>query len=139
MKILIGSNGNNLESTISKRFGHAEYFIVYDTQNDSYITYENDDEQHNHDNLNYFLHEIGVKNFIVGNIGPHAFEKINNPDTRIFVARNMTIIEAVNKFKSNELKQITEPTMKHSVNDHDHHHHDHDHDDHHHHKQLNNN
>lgn len=50
MQIIIGANGKDLESTISKRFGHAEYFILYNLEGNTFIPYKNEDVDHNHDN-----------------------------------------------------------------------------------------
>ena len=114
MLILIGSDGNKLESPIAKRFGHADYFILYNTETKSFEAIENVDEGHNHENLQQFL-DKGVEAFIVGNIGPHAFELVNTPKSKVYLARKMSVQEAVEKFFKGELKKLTEPTAKHSI------------------------
>lgn len=124
MLILLGSDGNYLESPIAKRFGHADYFIVFNTEPKSFEAFENIDEEHNHENLQEFL-DKGVEAFIVGNIGPHAFEIINTSKSKVYLARTMTVQEAINKFLKGELKQLTEPTAKKSIGhgkDEEHHH-----------------
>jgi predicted Fe-Mo cluster-binding NifX family protein len=125
MLILIGSDGNKLDSPIAKRFGHAEYLIQYNTDTKSFEAFTNNDEGHNHDNLQGFL-DNGVEIFIVGNIGPHAFDLINTPKSKVYLARKMSVQESIDKFLKNELKQLTEPTAKqsigHSHDDEDHHH-----------------
>jgi len=135
MLVLIGSDGNKLDSPIAKRFGHAEYFIVFNTETKSFEAFENIDEGHNHENLLEFLNK-GVEVFIVGNIGPHAFDMINTSKSKVYLARKMSVQESIEKFFKSELKQLTEPTAKqsigHSHDDRDHHHHgDHHHEDHH--------
>lgn len=115
MLILLGSDGNNLESPIAKRFGHAKYFIQYNTITKSFEAFVNNEEGHNHDNLQTFL-DNGVEIFIVGNIGPHAFEIVNTPKSKVYLARKMSVQEAIEKYFSGELKQLTEPTVKHSIN-----------------------
>jgi len=124
MLLLIGSDGNKLESPIAKRFGHAEYLIEYNTNTKSFETFTNNKEEHNHDNLQKFL-DNGVEVFIVGNIGPHAFEIINTPKSKVYLARKMSVQEAIDKFLNNELIQLTEATVKQSIghgNDENHHH-----------------
>ena len=129
MLILVGADEKNSESPVAKRFGHAEYFIVYDTVQESFESYENNDEGHNHKNLEEFL-DKGVEAFIVGNIGPHAFELINTPKSKIYLARQLTVKEAVDKFKKNELRLLEEPTVKHSIgHENDGHHHSEHHED----------
>jgi len=111
MLILIGSDGNNFESTIAKRFGHANYYLLYNTETKYLEVFENIEEGHNHDNLQYFL-DKGVEAFVVGNIGPYAFEIINTPKSKVYLARKMTVKEAIEKLLNGELKQLNEPTVK---------------------------
>lgn len=123
MLLLIGADGNNLDSAVAKRFGHAEYYIMFDTESRKIEAVQNiDGEEHDHKNLLGFL-ESGVKVFIVGNIGPHAFEVINKPHTQIYLARKSTVKQAVESFMQNKLKLLIEPTAKKSIG-HNHHHHD---------------
>ena len=120
MLILIGSDGNNLESPVAKRFGHANYFILYNTETKNFEAFENLAEEHNHDNLYDFL-EKGVEVFIVGNIGPHAFEIINTPKNQVYLARKMSVSESLKKFVGGELEHLKEPTVKKSIgHKHDH-------------------
>ena len=126
MLILIGSDGNNLESTIAKRFGHANYYILFNSESQSFNVFENNDEGHNHENLRNFLNK-GVEAFIVGNIGPYAFEIINTNVSKVYLARKMIVREAIKKVIKGELLQLSEPTVKRSM-EHKHHSHRHRHD-----------
>jgi predicted Fe-Mo cluster-binding NifX family protein len=123
MLILLGSDGNNLESPIAKRFGHANSYILFNSESQSFNVFENNDEGHNHDNLRNFL-DKGVDVFIVGNIGPFAFDIINTPATKVYLARKMMVKEAIEKFIKGELLQLSEPTVKTSI-EHGHHSHRH--------------
>ena len=114
MLILIGSDGNNLESTIAKRFGHANYYILFNSESQSFDAFENNDEGHNHENLRIFL-DKGVEAFIVGNIGPYAFEIINTPKSKVYLAKKMSVKEAIEKFIKGKLLQLSEPTVKRSI------------------------
>lgn len=90
MMICLGTDGNTLDSTITKRFGHASYYILYNTNDNSFNAVRNEvleheeqeDEDHDHDILSYFLQQ-GIKNYIVGNIGPFAFERLKSGGARI--------------------------------------------------------
>ena len=117
MKILIGSDDKTIDSVVSKRFGHAPYFLVYDNIENLLIVFENRNEDDDHANLQKFIDD-GVTVFIVGNIGPHAFEKINNPKTKIFLARSISVKEALNMLEKKELTLVTEPTAKKSIGHH---------------------
>ncbi len=114
MKILIGSDGVDLNSKIAKRFGHANYYLVYDTETETLNAYQNEEEEHDHKILEKFLNE-GVTVFIVGNIGPHAFERINGSSNKVYLARLMTVKDAIEKYKNNQLELLTAPTVKKSI------------------------
>lgn len=115
MLIVIGSDGNTLNSQISKRFGHSNYFILYETNSQTLEAIKNDVNQpHKHKNLIEFI-DRGAEIFIVGNIGPHAFELIKSFNKKIFLARKMTVENAIKSFLSGELTELFEPTAKKSI------------------------
>jgi predicted Fe-Mo cluster-binding NifX family protein len=116
MLLLIGSEGDNLQSRISMRFGHANYFIIYNTQTKDFKAAKNIHEGNHHANLYGYL-EKGIEAFIVGNIGPHAFEIVNTPKSKVYLAKKMSVEEAIEKFLKNELQLLTEPTAKRSIGD----------------------
>jgi predicted Fe-Mo cluster-binding NifX family protein len=103
-----------LESTIAKRSGHANYYILFNSESQSFDAFENNDEGNNHENLRSFL-DKGAEAFIVGNISPYAFEIINTPKSKVYLARKMLVREAIEKFIKSELLQLSEPTVKRSV------------------------
>ncbi|MHB8871494.1 MAG: NifB/NifX family molybdenum-iron cluster-binding protein [Candidatus Doudnabacteria bacterium] len=114
MLLLLGSDGNNLQSPVAKRFGHASYYLIYDTETIKLESIANTDEGHNHENLQQFI-DRGVEAFIVGNIGPHAFVAINTQRSKVYLARKMSVQEAIEKYLKGELQQLKEPTAKKSI------------------------
>ena len=114
MLLLISSDGKNLQSPIAKRFGHANYFILFNTETKTFDAFENNNVGHNHDNLQEYL-DKGVKAFIVGNIGPHAFDILKTGDAKVYLARKMKTAEAIELFSKNSLKELLEPTMRKSI------------------------
>jgi len=114
MLLLIASVSNNMESYIAKRFGHANYYILYDTETKDINALVNNREEHNHANLKIFL-DKGVEAFIVGNIGPSAFKIINTSKSKVYLARKMTVQQAIDNFLRDELQQLFEPTVKKSI------------------------
>lgn len=114
MKLLIGSDEKKLDSKIAKRFGDAAFYLVYDTTDKSYNASKNTQEDEDHSNLAQYI-EKGVEVFIVGNVGPHAFEAINTSTTKVYLARKMTVQEAIDNFNEDNLQLLTEPTVKNSI------------------------
>ncbi len=119
MLIMIGSDGKDPGSSVAKRFGHASYYLLYNTDTKKFTAQENSGENHDHDNLYYYL-DKGVEAFIVGNIGPHAFEIINTPDSKVYLARKMSVLESIEKLMTGDLEHLSEPTVRKSIGHHDH-------------------
>jgi len=114
MLLCVSSDGNNSESFIAKRFGHSNYLIIYDTETKKYEAQIYIHGGHNHDNLQKYL-EKGVKVFIVGNIGPNAFEILKSAEGRIYLARKLTVVEAVELYSKGKLSELLEPTISRSI------------------------
>lgn len=115
MLIAIGADENKLESKVAKRFGHAAYYILYNTEDKSFEAMKNNDEDHTHAELSELL-DKGVEVFIVGNIGPHAFDLLINGGAEVYLARKITVQEAINKYNNGKLEKLTESTVKQSFN-----------------------
>lgn len=115
MLITIAVDENRLESQIAKRFGHAGYYLLYSTETNEYESIVNTDHDHTHSALYELVHK-GSTVFIVGNIGPHAYDIISSGSNKVFLARRMTAQEAIDKYISGELKELNEPTVKKSIN-----------------------
>jgi predicted Fe-Mo cluster-binding NifX family protein len=114
MKIFIGCDSSDLTGKISKRFGHANYYLIYDTDSKKSEILVNSEHDEKHEFLLNAIND-GVELFIVGNIGPHAFGIINTGNTKVYLARKMTATEALEKFEKNELELLSEPTVKKSM------------------------
>ena len=114
MKIFIGTDTPDLNSKIAKRFGHANYYLIYTTEDKNAEFIQNAEHDENHSIL-YSAIDKGVDTFIVGNIGPHAFGILNKNKVKIYLARKTTIAEAIKKLLNNNLELLTEPTVKKSM------------------------
>jgi len=117
MKILLATDGKTLESKIAKRFGHSNYYLIYDTESKKLDARINSGHDDNHSNL-IVLADEGVKNFIVSNIVPNAFRVLNDNNTKVYLASKTIAEEALNKFFNNELEELTSPTLKRSIENH---------------------
>ncbi len=124
MKIMIATDGDNLESKMAKRFGHAAYYLIYDTETKEIDPRENFGHDDNHSSLIDLVNE-GVTHFIIGNIGPNAFDVLKSRNAKIYLARLMTGKEALDIFMNNELEELKKSTLPKSIEDHqgEHHHH----------------
>ncbi len=117
MKILLTTDGDSLESKISKRFGEANYYLIYDTDLKTVEARVNDGHDDDHSSLKE-LTEEGVKIFIVGNAGPNAFKVLKENGAKLFLARKLIASEALKKFMNNELEELLKPTLKRPIREH---------------------
>ncbi|MCF8267025.1 MAG: dinitrogenase iron-molybdenum cofactor biosynthesis protein [Ignavibacteriales bacterium] len=119
MKIIFGADGNLPDAPISKRFGHAVYYLLFNSETNNYSAIENlDKEDHDHKNLAEFQ-KLGVEKYVVGNIGPHAFSLLADAGAEIYLARGMSVRDAAALLLSGKLKRLSEPTVKKSIGHHD--------------------
>ena len=96
MKILLATDGKTLESKIAKRFGHANYYLIFNNESkklEARINHGHDDD---HSSLVDLANE-GVTQFIVGNIGPNAFKVLHDKNTKIYLAKKYRAKEALDK------------------------------------------
>lgn len=117
MRIAIAADEANLQSKIAKRFGHAKYYLIYDIEKKELEPFLNPGHGEKHEVL-FDIAAKGVSTFIVGNVGPGAFETINKINAQVYLARKMTVEEAIEKFNNNELQKLEEPTLKESFEHH---------------------
>jgi len=117
MKIFIGADSPELTGKLAKRFGHANYYLVFNSKTKAFKVILNSEHDEKHQILIDAV-KNGVETFIVGNIGPFAFNILNNGKTEIYLARKMSVNEAIEKLNNGELEFLTEPTLKKSLHQH---------------------
>ena len=116
MKVLIATQGATLDSPVAKRFGQAPYYLLIDSETMQVKVIDNPE----HDDTHSIIPKIakqGVKLFIAGNIGPHAYDLIRSMNLPVALARKMSAKEALIKLQQDELQLLTAPTLKYSVHE----------------------
>ena len=112
MKIAFTAKGNTLQSEIDPRFGRCPFFVIYDTENKSTETIDNQD-------VDKEAHGAGPKtaqrlsehkcNVLITGNGPggNAGAVLTKMNIEIFVgAADKTIEEAFVAYQNNELKKF---------------------------------
>jgi len=110
MKVAISARGNTLESGIDSRFARCAYFIIYDTDTDSWEAYENRlaAERGGVGTRNsQFLLSKGCKAVITaGNVGPNAMSVLKSSGVRCYGTNVGSVKEAITLFKEGKLQEI---------------------------------
>jgi len=109
MKVIVTSQGRELNSPVDPRFGRAKYFLVVDTETGEFSATDNSQ------NLNAAqgagiqagkkVVDLGAKAVITGHIGPKAFTTLQTGGVQIYTGAAGTVADAVEQFKAGALKQ----------------------------------
>ena len=115
MKICVTSQGESLDSLVDARFGRCAYFIIYDTEKDSFESFSNP-------NINspsgagissaQFVANKGINAVLTGNVGPNSFGVFQAGGIQVITGlAGLTVKEAIDKFKKGELKSAPNPNV----------------------------
>ncbi len=115
MKICITSQGDNLESLVDPRFGRCNYFIIYDTDNDSFESFPNPNissPQGAGITSSQFIVDKGVEFVLTGNVGPNAFSVFQQAQVKVITGlAGLRVKEAIEKFKKGEIAPSPSPNV----------------------------
>ena len=116
MLIAITATGQNLNSQVDARFGRAKFIIIYNSEDKSYQTHDN--------NLNLNAAQgagiqtaqnvvnLGANILITGNCGPKAFRVLDAGNVKIYVSTSLSINDAIKSYEENKLNQLTNPNVE---------------------------
>jgi len=117
MRILLATEKDTLDSKISKRFGEAPYYLIYNSETSELEARANDGHDDDHSGLIDLANE-GVLYYIVGNTGPFAFNVLNERNAKLFLARGFIAKDALDAFLNNKLESLKKPTLKRPIHTH---------------------
>lgn len=131
MKVLVAADGNDLGAQVSKRFGHAAFFLLVDSETWTHTLLEGvgeDGPAHGADRMQ----ALGVDKIVTGNIGPNAFKDLRQRGVQVYLCKHTTAREAVESVLAGTREPAEGPSLKHSVHQHRHEpgHHEHGHHEH---------
>jgi predicted Fe-Mo cluster-binding NifX family protein len=114
MKICVTSEGNGLDSPVDAHFGRCRYFLIIDTDTMDYEAVENAavgaaGGAGVQSGQLMSTHEVEA--VLTGNVGPNAFHTLNAAGVEIYTGVEGSVQEAVDRFKSGQLKPVTAPTV----------------------------
>jgi predicted Fe-Mo cluster-binding NifX family protein len=111
MKIAITSSGSDLKSEVDPRFGRCAYFILVETDTDEFEAVENTGAQGMGGvgiQSGQIMADREVKTVLTGSCGPNAFQTLQAAGIKVITGATGTVQEAIDKFKSGELKAISQ-------------------------------
>lgn len=110
MVIAVTAFEESISSEIDSRFGRAKKFMVYDLEKESYSFIDNDQNLNSPQGAGIQsaqkVVEAGAQVLITGHCGPKAFHLLETAGVPVFLSEKITLKEAVEKYRKNELKKI---------------------------------
>jgi predicted Fe-Mo cluster-binding NifX family protein len=113
-KYLVASSGDTLDSKVSGRFGHSPYFLVINPQTMEFKVFQGIGKDEYMQGIGKYVN-MGIKNVIVGNIGPSAYNEVTASGCSVYICRNMPVREAIKKVENGDVPELKEPTIKESI------------------------
>ena len=114
MKIAVSSSGNSLDSQIDPRFGRCAYFLIVDTDDMDFETFDNESIALGGGagiQAAQFVASKGAKAILTGNVGPNAVKTLGAAGVEVFVGQNGTVGEALERYKSGSLQSTSTPNV----------------------------
>jgi predicted Fe-Mo cluster-binding NifX family protein len=114
MKITISSQGQDLDAMVDPRFGRCPYFIIYDTETKETEVLSNPALEATGGAgilAAQLVADKGVEVVITGNVGPNAFQTLNQAKIKIFGGATGTIKDSLKKFENGELNELSNSSV----------------------------
>jgi len=120
MKIAITATGRTPSVAIDGRFGRSQFFIVYDTDKDSWECLENDNITSASGTgiaTAQMLAAKGVNAVITGNVGPNAMQAFQAAGIEVYAVSGGSVEQAIEMYKGGMLEKLSTATVdsKHDV------------------------
>jgi predicted Fe-Mo cluster-binding NifX family protein len=110
VKIAITAKGSELSSQVDPRFGRAAYFIIYDTDDNSFEAVSNQENATAAQGAGVQAAQIVANRrvdwVVSGNMGPKAFSALKAAGAKIASWSDGTVEDAIELVNKGELKEI---------------------------------
>jgi predicted Fe-Mo cluster-binding NifX family protein len=110
MKICVTSQGPDMDAEVDPRFGRARYFIIYDDEDESFESLDNEQ------NVNAAggagiqsattIAEKDCDWVVSGHMGPKAMSVLQEADVSVAIGASGTVKDALQQFADEELEVV---------------------------------
>jgi len=116
VKVVVTSQGADLNSPVDSRFGRARNFIVVDTETDDFSVHDNtrnvNAAQGAGIQAGKTVVDLGAVAVITGHVGPKAFTTLQAGNVKVYPGATGTVKEVVEKFKAGQLQGAEKADVK---------------------------
>ncbi len=113
MKIVVTSNGSDLDAQASPVFGRCPWYLFVDTETMEVEAMENPAMEAASGagiQAAQFVVEQGADALVTGNVGPNAFDVLRSADVPVYLLEGGTVREAIDAYKEGELSETSGAT-----------------------------
>ncbi|MGI6448770.1 MAG: NifB/NifX family molybdenum-iron cluster-binding protein [Desulfitobacteriia bacterium] len=117
MKIAITSMGQELTAGHDPRFGRCAYFLIYDTEEDTYKAVENKGQLAGGGAgiaAAQQMTDEGVQVVLTGNLGPNAYNLIKASGIKAYQCKVASCQDALALYKAGKLLEISQAGPSHA-------------------------
>jgi predicted Fe-Mo cluster-binding NifX family protein len=114
MKVAVSSSGNNLDSQIDPRFGRCACFLIVETDDMHFESFDNENIALGGGagiQSAQFVASKGAKAVITGNCGPNAVRTLSAAGVELIIGQTGTVREAVERYKRGDLRPASEANV----------------------------
>ncbi len=115
-RVAITSVNGALDGMVDERFGRAKKFIVYDMETGAFELAENSKQMNLAQGAGIRTAQnligLGVYAVISGHFGPKAFHKIRSAGIGAYNAVDMTVAEAIRRYREGSLSELAEADVE---------------------------
>ena len=116
MKIAISADGTNLSAPVDPRFGRAQTFIFFNTEDGSFEALPNEQVRNLPQGAGIQaaqqMSEHQAQVLLTGHCGPNAFRALAAANVEVFVGMSGTVQEAIDKYQSGSLQATAAPDVE---------------------------
>jgi predicted Fe-Mo cluster-binding NifX family protein len=116
MIVAITSSGKTPESSVDPRFGRCPYYLLYDTDKDTFEAINNSGQSAYGGagvQAAQAVSDMNADVLITTNIGPNAFRVLDSAGIKVYSGVSGTVKEAIDNFKKGTLGLISSPNVGH--------------------------
>jgi len=115
MKIAVSAQGKELDSMVDPRFGRAMYFIIYETESETFEAINNEQNVMAAQGAGIQASQRVVAHkpdlIVSGNLGPNAFQALAAAGIKIALWSDGKVSEAIELAKKDQLEIVKNPNV----------------------------
>jgi predicted Fe-Mo cluster-binding NifX family protein len=114
VKIAITSQGDQLNSEVDPRFGRCLYFLIVDSETDSFEAVQNPAVGAGGGagiQASQLVLDRGVEAVVTGNVGPNAFRTLQGAGIKVYGGASGTAEESLKSFKEGKLQDLSNASV----------------------------